>query len=280
MRRNAAAAFMACVVITAAGASSADAYQLNPAPSQPNVGVRYDRGVGILLSRMAGGAVRVQPLSDSIEGGRLDLSIVAFNLSAIPANLGLEDVTVTYDNGAPMRLYGYEEIRQDAKNRANWRKATVALMTGGILYGAYRAGDDGTVSRDAARQASNQWNAISDQLDREFDRLNGVILRTTTIDPGGIDGGYIRLDKPVFNKGLSPRIDLSVRFNGEIHHFSFYAIKDGAQLPLPASGPAVDAPATNNPFFAATATPVAPAAGNVDPYGQPSDALMASRRRF
>ncbi|HEY5410359.1 MAG TPA: hypothetical protein VIJ94_06500 [Caulobacteraceae bacterium] len=63
---------------------------------------------------------------------------------------------------------------------------------------------------------------ITANLDQTLTNLNGSILQTTTVDPGTSFGGDVVADEPVLTKGLSQRIDLSVRFGGETYQLSFY----------------------------------------------------------
>lgn len=225
----------------------ASTYSLQPLQT-PDLQVRYDRGAATLLSIKDNGAVRVAPMSDTLSD-RMVLAVVAFNRSGAPVNLGYENVAISLGDGTPVRLFTYDQLRQEANTKAAWAAVGLALSAAANGYAASQAAyssSSGMVTTSygstayfrtnsynpGVALALNQANAHREQaqaaqiganLNDTLAALDGSILRTTTIDPGMAGGGQIVAERPRFNKGVSPRIDVRVTFNGEVHQFSFLA---------------------------------------------------------
>ncbi|HEY5410360.1 MAG TPA: hypothetical protein VIJ94_06505, partial [Caulobacteraceae bacterium] len=71
----------------------ASTYGIVPVPA-PGLMVRYNHGVPILVSVGRHGAIQIAPVT-SRTNGRLRFSVVGYNGSEQPANLGYEDLSLT-----------------------------------------------------------------------------------------------------------------------------------------------------------------------------------------
>jgi hypothetical protein len=188
------------------------------------------------------GAIQIAPVT-SRSSGRLRFSIVGYNGSAQPTNLGYENISLNLADGSPVRLYSFDQLSHEARTRATWSRIGLALVAFGQGY------YDGKLQRRHPMAAAVQEQNHNDEIDSAEDRvtanldqtltnLNGSVLQTTTVDPGMSFGGDVVADEPKLTKGLSQRVDLSVRFGGETYLISFYAAQDGVRPPVEEIEPA------------------------------------------
>jgi hypothetical protein len=269
--------------------ASAGSYEVVPAQGG-DVQVRYDHGAPVLISVGRRGVVQVAPVASRLDG-RLRLSVIAYNRSGSPVNLGYENIAVTTDDGAPVRLYTYDRLRHEAHTKATWARIGLLLKAasdgysdayagnttvtgtaigpGGVTLftaNAYSPGLASGASHADAEENREIADRIENRLDATMARLDSSILQTTTIDPGQAGGGEVDLEAPKLTKGVSRRIDVSVQFAGEVHTLAFYAAKDASLAPVAVATPvaastvlsapvAAPAPVASEPKGPADCTP-------------------------
>ena len=251
MRRLALASATAGLILC----GCATPYSLSPVGGD-TVAVRYEKGRATLVSHAQQGSIRLAPLNTSYNG-RMFFAVVAYNEGGTPANLGYESLRISVD-GQALPLHSYEDLKHDAEVKASWGKVAIALAgglqtvaneqaahsyTSGHVYaGRYSAGFTTSsydpavalqLNRETSADMASGFGAIDAALDHKLAGLDANILRTTTIDPGQADGGVIAVDKPDLTKAAVRRVDVVVRFQGEDHAFAFYAVRAGAQAPVP-----------------------------------------------
>lgn len=215
--------------------------------------VRFDGGRPELVSETSSAAIRVSPRATSFQN-RMSIAVVIFNKADHPVNFGYENIKVNTGSGIPIRLFTYDQLRKEARDAATWAAVATALSAGAQSYAASQPstintygssyGSAGfstysartTIYNPAAAAAGNaiaQQNArqdmqnISQALEGTLNRLDGSILRTTTVDPRTAFGGEIVVDKPKFSKGEVPYVIITVDVEGEEHEFKFSIASEG-----------------------------------------------------
>lgn len=257
----------AALALLTAGCASTYAIAPQPVAGQ---GIRYERGTPTVVSVRPHGVVRVSPAAKSYQD-RVVLNVVAFNNGPDPANLGYENLSVTADDGTPMRLYTVAELEREAKTKAAWAAFAVALAGAANTYAAqqsaysYGYGNVSTygtyghaistysytaynpalanaLTQQAMDRTSADIGQISAALDHTVANLEGHVLQTTTIDVGQINGGQVVVAKPRMAKDALAGFTVRVVFNGDTHEFRFNAGSEAAIAQLPVAV-AKDAPA-------------------------------------
>jgi hypothetical protein len=195
------------------------------------------------------GVVRVMPASTEYDD-RIIFNVAAFNNGPNPANLGVENITVTTEAGEQLVVYSYEKLVKEAKNRAAWAVFAVALSGAANSYAAqqsaytttngsivssspygsihtsyygqtYNPGVANLLQQENNHETSAAFNQISAGLDAAISQLNGHLLRTTTVDVGQIVGGQVVIEKPKLSRSELSEMNVTVAFNGETHSFKF-----------------------------------------------------------
>jgi hypothetical protein len=196
--------------------------------------VRYSRGTPTLTSIKEHGAVGISPVYSQFRG-RFAIAIVAANRGTRPANLGYENISIRGPNGAAVRTFTQDDLKRQARNKA--AVSTLAISPGagysttsgsvntGYGYATYSETTYNSVAaNDAERRADEEaaaaFDEVRNQLNADLARLNGRILRTTTIDPGDSAGGEIVAAKPETGKSGSANVVVEVDFNGDHHTFT------------------------------------------------------------
>jgi hypothetical protein len=240
------------------------------APSADSqVMVRYLKGQATFISAEPQSVVQVG-VPEHPGAHHLAVMVVALNRSTRPESLGYENVTVRTTSGAPVKLLTYEELQHQARVRAGWATAFGVALTGlsmyaairGSYYGGYHgygyyspvAAQIGVANATAISAAT--FSSISQQLDATMQRLDGEVLRTTTIDPGDAFGGAVVFDLPP----KTPIQDLivTVSYAGETHELALNATAAAAAGQASAEDLATPRHPMVDPTMAMGAPPPAP----------------------
>jgi hypothetical protein len=192
------------------------------------VKVRYFKGAPTYISTMPASAVEVA-VPEQRKGKRIWVAVVALNFGAEPTSLGYENIDIRTASGAEAKLVTYDQLRHQAKVRAGWSTFFAGVAAGLNSYSAARWGGSGNVggvhyySPVGAQMALDRADAqnaalftsIAVTLDDTLAKLDGAILRTTTIDPKTSFGGFVAFDLP---KGASVADMVAVvTFAGDTH---------------------------------------------------------------
>lgn len=192
------------------------------------VKVRYFKGSPTYISTMPASAVEVA-VPEQRKGKRVMVAVVALNFGADPTSLGYENIDIRSASGEEAKLISYDELRHQAKVRAGWMTFFAGVAAGLNSYGAARYGGSGNIGGihyyspvgaqlaldRADAQNAALFTSIAVNLDETLGRLDGAILRTTTIDPKTSFGGYVAFDLP---KGATVADMVAVvTFAGDTH---------------------------------------------------------------
>jgi hypothetical protein len=192
------------------------------------VKVRYFKGAPTYISTMPTSAVEIA-VPELRKGKRVAVAVVALNFGAEPTSLGYENVDIRTTSGEEAKLINYDELRHQAKVRAGWATFFAGVAAGLNSYGAARYGGRGYVGNvpfyspvgaEMALDRADAENAalftsIAVTLNSTLERLDGSVLRTTTIDPKTSFGGYVAFDLP---KGATVAdMVVIVTFGGDTH---------------------------------------------------------------
>jgi hypothetical protein len=192
------------------------------------VKVRYFKGQPTFISTMPASAVEVG-IPEQRKGKRVMVAVVALNFGAEPTSLGYENVDIRTASGGEAKLVSYDELRHQAKVRAGWTTFFAGVAAGLNSYAAARYGGSGYVGRvpyyspvgaqmaldRADAQNTALFTSIAVNLDETLGKLDGAVLRTTTIDPRTSFGGYVAFDLP---KGATVADMVAVvTFAGDTH---------------------------------------------------------------
>lgn len=244
-----------CVAGFAATPSHANAKgrYLDIAPQGENQRSRMDAGVEAIDSNLEHSSVRILESEDKI-GKRGKFSIVVFNASDAPANLGSENISIVLADGTSVAVITYERLLKEEKNRQMWARIAAGLSaasnnmaaseagysSGTATYSGTSFGRFGTVNShgtatvsgyDSGTAYAAQANANA-QNQQMFDRLSATNaanlealkanLRTTTVDPGAAFGGLATFELPtVARRSKVPvRLTVTIDFAGDRHQFS------------------------------------------------------------
>lgn len=192
------------------------------------VKVRYFKGQPTYISTMPASAVEVA-VPEQRKGKRVWVAVAALNFGPGPTSLGYENVDIRTANGEEAKLVSYDQLRHQAKVRAGWMTVFAGVAAGLNSYGAARYGGSGYVGRvpfyspvgaqmaldraDAQNEAL--FTSIAVTLDATLAKLDGAVLRTTTIDPRTSFGGFVAFDLP---KGATVADMVAVvSFAGDTH---------------------------------------------------------------
>lgn len=196
--------------------------------AEAGVKVRYFKGQPTYISTMPASAVEVA-VPEQRKGKQVLVAVVALNFGAGPTSLGYENVDIRTASGEEAKLVSYDELRHQAKVRAGWTTFFAGVAAGLNSYAAARYGGSGYVGRmpyyspvgaqlaldRADAQNAALFTSIAVNLDATLAKLDGAILRTTTIDPGTSFGGFVAFDLP---KGATVADMVAVvTFAGDTH---------------------------------------------------------------
>ena len=234
------------------------------------VKVRYFKGQPTFISTMPASAVEVAAPTAN-KDRRVWIAVVALNFAKEPASLGYENITVHTAGGQPAKLITYEELQHQARVRAGWATFFSGVAAGLNSYSAARYGGSGRfggysyyspvaaqIALDRAdAQNTALFTSIAQALDSTLAKLDGTVLRTTTIDPNASFGGFVAFDLP---KGTSAKdMIVSVTFNGETHEVPLdnstgtLQQATAADMIVPGTGTAAAPPSTPAPQASAAA---------------------------
>ena len=231
----------ALATMTVSTAANAKPLTLQPVQGE-NQSVRFDRGVPTVETDLPNSAVKVIPLRELDHGSyQFMIAVVNKNLNQ-SGNFGIENITITRQNGERVRVFSREELEKRAKSRAMWSQIGMAMLAGAAAaaqtnnttirsytpYGTYTTvvhrpglsgGQVATLGVGAAGIALTQV-----RLEKTLETLGNEILQTTTVDPDGSYGGRVIIGKMAKLKP-GENIGIDVEFNGEHHLLAFQTVK-------------------------------------------------------
>lgn len=234
------------ILVALALGGCASTYSLTPVASGSQ-DLTYDQGIAVIVSKKENWVVGVAPTSTAFEG-RVVLRVVAFNDSEANGNFGIENVRVFTSSGKIVRVFTYDQLVKEAKNKAAWQAFAVAMAASANAYAASQPatinsygtayGANGTLNYSSTStiynpantaltnsinqsQTRSNINQITESLDATLSGLGSSILRTTTIEPGNSFGGNVVMDRPVFAADEDRTLRVIVSFDGEEHEFKF-----------------------------------------------------------
>jgi hypothetical protein len=206
--------------------------------------IRYDSGTATLVSIKERGAVRISQVR-SRYSGKLAIAVVAVNRGDSPTTLGHENIRIKNADGSAVRSYSLIDLKKEIRRRSasaavagapnshdaaqssrQTQYGKASTYTPGTAYATYTATTYNpaiapATERQADEGADAAMNGVADQLNATLTSLNGRILRTTTIAPGGSAGGEIIAARPKLAKSGPSNVVVDVDFNGEQHEFTF-----------------------------------------------------------
>jgi hypothetical protein len=246
---------LACSLLLASCASTT--YTLSPV----SVGKQYvemNRGVATIRSAWKDSTVIVTPVSADLEGN-IALWVAVENTSNQSANLGTENVAVSFDGQNWKPAQPYEQLKGQVDNNAAWASFGAALLTGLSVAAASQAGQYhehgmvatpyGTASysinavdRGQQLAAMNSAAAAGGQLQQSIDarhdadvaKLDAQVLRTTTVAPGSTYGGLVVADAPKLGRDSASTVLIRVSFLNDTHVMEFQAHQPGQPV-IPAA---------------------------------------------
>jgi len=245
--RFVAALAAASISTTAAASSDLEVQPIQRGPES----VRYLKGVPTIDLEMHDGVVEITPLP--FDHGSLVFGVAVYNDSRRPANIGIEQVHVTF-GGQTVAVFTEKELVKKAKNRAMWSQIGLALL-GGLAAGAAASQRDyyhsrfvtprGTYSswfstpsvagqfQAAAITASTGYGIarVRHQLDQTIAVLGDQVIQLTTVDPGESYAGEFVMEK-IKPKSLPATVDVTINWNGEDYPFEFQIAKSGTPPPV------------------------------------------------
>ncbi|MCF2513497.1 hypothetical protein LVY65_00220 [Sphingomonas sp. G124] len=215
-----------------------------------NEGARYLKGVPTLDLQQQQGAVQIRFLE--WDHSNAVFAVGVYNAGLEPANVGLENLHASA-GGEPVRIYTFDELKRQAKNRAMWGKIGLALL-GGIgaaaaanqrdtysgsisgPYGSYHYSGSypslaGQLQADRIMaNTSASMALIQYRLDQTIEMAREHLLQTTTVDPGMAFAGLVVVQKLDYGKApIEFRLD--VDWNGERYPFGYLLLKKGQAVP-------------------------------------------------
>lgn len=241
--------------------------------------IRFFQGVPTLDLQREHGAVQITPLP--MDHGSYAFTVAVLNKGPGSANIDVTNIDVE-SGGAHYTVFSRSDLEHKAKKRAMWNSIALAAV-GGLAAAAAASATDtyrattytphgtyrtiiqtpsaaGQVAAAAAVAGTGAGiYAIQSQLDRTREALGATIVQMTTVDPQDSYAGRIVLAR-LKQAALPQRINIVVKWNGEIYPFGFQLAKKGTPQPVfDALTPVTPAPAmapTSIPDPAAAPPPV------------------------
>lgn len=252
--RSIAIALLICASTPAVAASNWQ-IELEPGESQQS---RMINGSMSIDDSSPGSVVRVVNLVHPSENA-LEFMVFALNSAQEPFNLGPENVSIEMLDGSVAPALTYADMAAQERKRQKRQRFAMALaamgrgmsaagagyQSGSVnysgtaynQYGTTNFNGTGTYSgynaaaAQAAQANANAENArdIANMRERQEMRMAALdgYFRTTTIDPGKVDGGIVKFDIPklVKSQPKGAPVVIVVTVNGETHRFGAIASK-------------------------------------------------------
>jgi hypothetical protein len=248
----------AMMVATVSMPAEARKLQMSFTPHQGQT-LRMDAGLHAINSELPSSSARIlQPDGDVRKRGSFSLAV--FNAGPAPFNIGPENVTITFADGTPGIVIGYDRLVKEEKNRQMWMAIATGLgAAANSMSAAYAGNTSGTVNYsgtttgrygsttthgtasysgyDAGAAQAAIANADAENHQR-FAALaaNGQAalealkqnLRTTTVDPGGTAGGAIMFEVPKALRGSKTPLEMVIHVatGAETHDFAVTLASD------------------------------------------------------
>jgi hypothetical protein len=188
---------------------------------------KWSRGAPSIVSRGPSATVAVAPQVDDAGthkvGDTLMLLVGVENHGDAPVALREADVSVFRD-GERMKVWTVQELAAAIRKRAASARST-AVLNGAL--GPHASGsieDMGKTARTSVGSApdptpgAGTLNAIDGREAAALDALR-ILLKPTTVAPGGRVAGWVRIDVPDSRRGRS-RYEVSVAIGDEVHGFT------------------------------------------------------------
>ena len=196
-------------------------------PASAALKVRYYKGQPTYVSLQHSSVIELAA-PEQVRNRQIPIGVAAMNGSARPVSLGYENVSVRTRHGEPVKLVTYEDLQHQARVRAGWATFFTVLAAGANGYLAERNayGHVGRYSYyspvaaqigldRASAQSAAMMGQIEEGLAEKMAQLDGQVLRTTTIDPGRLDGGTVYAELPR-NTTIRDLI-VTITFAGDSH---------------------------------------------------------------
>jgi hypothetical protein len=196
-------------------------------PASAALKVRYYKGQPTYVSLQHSSVIEVA-VPEQVRNKQIPIGVVAMNGSARPVSLGYENVSVRTTHGEPVKLVTYEDLQHQARVRAGWATFFTVLAAGANGYLAERNayGHVGRYSYyspvaaqigldRASAQSAEMMGQIEQGLAEQMAQLDGQVLRTTTVDPGRLEGGTVYVELPR-NTTIRDLI-VTIAFAGDSH---------------------------------------------------------------
>ncbi len=193
-------------------------------------------GRPMLQSVRAKTEILVMPLARQMAvTERPNLLLSIRNVSKQPVTFQLGAVTATQiggkDDGKELKVYSYEELMVELRNRRVTEAVLVGLVAGANSYGASRSSRNPYVrawnQQIAAQQNADLAASVANQNEVDAATLESIAIKDNTLLPGESYGGLIVIDAPTRDEvGRPTAFRLSVPIAGERHDF------DGILTPI------------------------------------------------
>jgi hypothetical protein len=228
-----------------AGCATNNEMKMVPAADSAT-GVRFSRGEAWMLSAGERGAVTLRPFRYNGSSGKVIFLIAAYNHAGEPINFGPEDVTIHLDNGVPVAVEDFDSLRHNAKVQADYDRAAALITAAVVEIGAAQVSRRDPNRAQRIRQANmdhldDRFRSIAYNLEHFVEGAYFAVLQTSTVDPETYFRGGIIAEQPVLAVAEVRRMEVTVRFAGEPHHFSLLLAHEGTPTPTG------DLPAVSHP---------------------------------
>lgn len=231
---------MAAMMLVAAPTAYAEKLIATPLASEGQ-SIRYDHGFATVEDDLPGAGVSVMP-ARQLDHGSLQFKVAVYNKSAIPVNVGVENVVVSYRD-MPSPCFTVEELTKAAKSRAMWSQIGYAMLAGAAAAaqnnnttvttytprgGVYRTVinrpglSDGQLLAVAGGGAAIAVSQI--ELQKTVANLNDEIMQTTTLDPQTGYGGRV-VARKLKGAKAGDIVSVLVTVGQEVHTFKFKLAK-------------------------------------------------------
>ena len=226
---------------------------LEPVATSRDQRVRYDRGVGVLVSRGAQSEVEIEPQRAPYERGeRLAFKVRITNHTGAELDLSERNISVVVD-GSAGRVVSAAEMAAEIRSQAKWAHFSNALGAAGRSMEAANAGqqttfgtvqataygsggwahangtysettyDEGAKRRaqeEANRVTQEQAAAISAQEQAQLDEVASVVLQRTTLGSEQSVAGVVVIEtRP--RKTATSSVVLTVNVGDDSHELAF-----------------------------------------------------------
>jgi hypothetical protein len=212
-------------------------------PASAQLMVRYNQGLPTYISVQPSSVVQIG-MAPPKGGKQQDIAVIVLNRGGQAASIGYENISLRNSAGASVNFLDYAELQHKARVKAGWKMFGAALVAGlsyyaaaesgyghyngysytSTRYGGFATSFSGSYYSPVAAQigyaradvpTGAMLTSISGQLDQTMAKLDGTVLRTTTVDPGGSFGGVVVFELPK-DTNIND-LTATVTYNGDTH---------------------------------------------------------------